>query len=112
MWTDQVRRLLAEHLHRPALSLRTVARMLAVSARTLQRRLAEEGTSWSAEIDAARRERATRLLREGAKRDVTAARVGYSESRALRRALRRWQVGAAGPQVGVSGPPGACGPPA
>lgn len=61
-----------------------------MSVRTLQRRLAEEGTSWRAEIDAARNKRAAQLLQQGTTADLTAAQVGYSGSRALRRALRRW----------------------
>jgi AraC-like DNA-binding protein len=89
-WTESVREILSAHLERPGLSLHAVARMLAVSPRTLQRRLAEEGTSWRRELDAVRYARATALLREGATSDATAERLGYSGSRALRRALRRW----------------------
>src|SRR5262249_32819387 len=71
IWTEALREILFEHLDRPGLSLRDVARILAVSPRTLQRRLAEEGSSWRAELDTARRERATTLLREGATSDAT-----------------------------------------
>jgi AraC-like DNA-binding protein len=92
-WTESVREILVAHLERPGLSLQDVARMLAVSPRTLQRRLAEEGTSWRAELDAVRRERATALMREGATSDATARRLGYSGSRALRRASGRWSRG-------------------
>ncbi|HEV8463300.1 MAG TPA: AraC family transcriptional regulator [Gaiellaceae bacterium] len=89
-WTQSVREILSAELGRPALSLREAARTLAVSPRTLQRRLADEGTSWRAEIDAARKERAAQLLARGATTDLAAVRVGYSGSRALRRALHRW----------------------
>jgi AraC-like DNA-binding protein len=89
-WADAVRDVIREQLARPAVSLQLAARTLAVSARTLQRRLADEGTSWRAEVDAARRDRAALLLRHGTTAEVTAARLGYSDSRALRRALRRW----------------------
>lgn len=61
-----------------------------MSRRTVQRRLAEERTSWRAELDAARRAEAARLKREGASNKVIAARLGYSDTRALRRAVRRW----------------------
>jgi AraC-like DNA-binding protein len=91
-WTERVREMLFAHIERPGLSLQDVARMLAVSPRTLQRRLADECTSWRGELDAVRRMRATALLREGATRDATAERVGYSGSRALRRALGRWSL--------------------
>jgi AraC-like DNA-binding protein len=111
VWTDAVRATIADQLDDPSMSLETVARTLVVSPRTLQRRLAREGTSWRAEMDAARRERAVDLLRQGTAKNVVAVRVGFSGGRALRRALRRWgqpQVGGSGPQVGTSGPPEAC----
>jgi AraC-like DNA-binding protein len=107
-WADAVREILASQLDCPALTLPRAARALAVSARTLQRRLAEEGTSWRVELDAARRERSARLLGLGMTKGATAASIGYSDSRALRRALRRWRrndVDASGPQVGVARPP-------
>jgi AraC-like DNA-binding protein len=91
IWADTVSEIVVEHLDRPDLSLRVVARMLALSPRTLQRRLADEGTNWRAILDSTRRERVAALLREGATADVTAARVGYAGSRALRRAMRRWR---------------------
>jgi AraC-like DNA-binding protein len=89
-WTGAVREILSGELDRPAISLRDAARTLAVSVRTLQRRLIDEGTTWRAEVDAARKERAAQLLAQGATTALTAAQVGYSGSRALRRALRRW----------------------
>lgn len=110
-WSESVRQILASRLDGPSLSLRSVARILAVSTRTLQRRLAEEGTSWRAELDAVRRDRAAQLLGQGVTHQVTATRLGYAGSRALRRARRRWDrthIGAPGPQVGISGPPSPC----
>jgi AraC-like DNA-binding protein len=93
-WADSVREIVLERIERPDLSLRTAARILAVSPRTLQRRLADDGTSWRAIVDGTRRERVNALLAEDATADVTAARVGYAGSRALRRALRRWRESA------------------
>jgi AraC-like DNA-binding protein len=110
-WSEAVRETVAPRLDGTSPSLRTVARILAVSTRTLQRRLAEEGTNWQAVLDTVRRDRAAQLLRQGLTHEVTATRVGYSSSRALRRALHRWdrkQVGASGPHVGISGPPNVC----
>jgi AraC-like DNA-binding protein len=102
-WSETVRAVLGGGLSNTT-SLRSVARALAVSPRTLQRRLADDGTSWRGVLDAARCERATELLRQGAGAEVVAHEIGYSGSRALRRALRRWQVGASGPQVVASRP--------
>ncbi len=89
-WRDGFRRLLTEGLADPELSVQSVARRMTMSQRTLQRRLEEEGTSWREEIDAVRREQAERMLRSGLDRSVVADRLGYSDTRALRRALRRW----------------------
>src|SRR5262249_54085273 len=77
-WTQAVREFLSVELDRPAVSLRAASCALAVSARTLQRRLADEGTTWREQIDAARKERATQLLRQGTTSDLTALQVGYS----------------------------------
>lgn len=71
-------------------SLSEVGASLAISPRTLQRRLAEAGTSWRAEVDTARRELAAQLAGAGHGRKAIARRVGYSDTRGLRRALRRW----------------------
>ena len=89
-WRDGFRQLLVEGLTDRELSVATVARRMTMSQRTLQRRLEEEGTSWREELDAVRREQAERLLRSGLDRSATADRLGYSDARALRRALHRW----------------------
>ena len=72
-------------------SVAAVARRLATSARTLQRRLGEEGTSFARLVDEVRRERAETFLRAG---DVSIAEVswlvGFSEQSAFTRAFRRW----------------------
>ncbi len=67
------------------------ARRHASSERTLRRRLAECGTTYEAVVDGVRRERVDRLLRrpELTLRDV-ASQSGFSDVRALRRAVRRW----------------------
>ncbi|NUW35973.1 helix-turn-helix domain-containing protein [Nonomuraea sp. SMC257] len=68
-----------------------VARRLAMSPRTLQRRLREEGTGWREELERLRQRRVDRLLRETSLSvDSIAARVGFTDPRALRRAIRRW----------------------
>jgi AraC-like DNA-binding protein len=68
----------------------TVAGELHVSVRTLQRRLGEEGTRFSAVLDAVRRDVALELLAGGATLDRTARAVGLSGRHALIRATRRW----------------------
>ncbi|MFI2352963.1 AraC family transcriptional regulator [Streptomyces sp. NPDC019443] len=67
------------------------ARRHASSERTLRRRLAECGTTYEAVVDGVRRERVEQLLRrpELTLRDV-ARQAGFSDMRALRRAVHRW----------------------
>jgi len=67
------------------------ARRHAAGERTLRRRLAECSTTYEALVDGVRRERVEQLLRqpELTLTDIT-RRVGFSDVRALRRAIRRW----------------------
>lgn len=67
------------------------ARRHSASERTLRRRLAECGTTYEQLVDGVRRERVELLLRrpEPTLRDV-AHQAGFSDERALRRAVRRW----------------------
>lgn len=68
-----------------------IASRLAMSTRTLARRLADAGTSFSALVEAERRERALRLLADPR---LTSAQVavllGYAEPAPFHRAFRRW----------------------
>ncbi len=67
------------------------ARRHATSERTLRRRLADCGTTYEALVEGVRRERVEQLLLrpELTLRDI-ARRAGFSDERALRRAVRRW----------------------
>ncbi|WP_326573808.1 AraC family transcriptional regulator [Streptomyces sp. NBC_00481] len=67
------------------------ARRHATSERTLRRRLADCGTTYEALVEGVRRERVEQLLLrpEPTLRDI-ARRAGFSDERALRRAVRRW----------------------
>ncbi|MFI6793749.1 helix-turn-helix domain-containing protein [Nonomuraea sp. NPDC050383] len=72
-------------------SVELVAHRLAMSPRTLQRRLREEGTTWREELERLRQSRVDRLLRESSLSvESIAARVGFTDPRALRRAIHRW----------------------
>jgi AraC-like DNA-binding protein len=94
-WTDLLRLDLAAHLADDDLSLAAAARRLTVSPRSLQRRLGEEGTSWREVVDGVRRERAALLLGRGLGKTAVAARLGFSDARALRGVLHRWETGPA-----------------
>ncbi|WP_280305682.1 AraC family transcriptional regulator [Nocardia neocaledoniensis] len=71
-------------------ALARVAQALAMSRRTLQRHLAEHGTSWRAELDAIRYERAKNLLAQGHSTATIAHRLAFTDDRALRKAFHRW----------------------
>ncbi|WKV75661.1 AraC family transcriptional regulator [Streptomyces sp. PCS3-D2] len=90
-WLDLFRSALASVQAEGTPTLSTVARRMAVSPRTLQRRLDEHGTTWSAEAEAVRREHVSQLLHTtDLGIDAIAARSGYADARALRRAVQRW----------------------
>jgi AraC-like DNA-binding protein len=72
-------------------SLEEVAQSTHVSPRTLKRRLADRGTSYSTLLDELRKERALLLLGDGSlSLDEVAERLGYSDVANFTRAFRRW----------------------
>lgn len=73
-------------------ALTDVARDLGMSGRTLQRRLAGEGTSFQALVDEARRRLALRILRDdpGATLTEVTFMTGFSDQSAFTRAFKRW----------------------
>ncbi|MGW6705630.1 helix-turn-helix domain-containing protein [Streptomyces sp. NPDC054956] len=90
-WTDLFRTALVSAHDEGTPTLAAVARRMALSPRTLQRRLDEHGTTWSTEVETVRRDHITRLLHDtDLSVDSIAARSGYADARALRRAVHRW----------------------
>ena len=89
--TDSVRRLLARELSNGEPSLEQIAPRLHMSARTLHRRLEEEGTSFRRVLAEVRREIAARHLSE---RRLAIGEIafllGFSEPSAFHRAFKRW----------------------
>ncbi|WP_297623005.1 AraC family transcriptional regulator [Nocardia sp.] len=93
-WTEMfhgaIRETLADSQSR-AICIEEVARRLSVSTRTLQRRLADQGTSWREELEVVRYQHAKSLLRDTQlPLQSIAGRLGYSDHRTLRRAFQRW----------------------
>jgi AraC-like DNA-binding protein len=88
---DQVRQILSIALRGGDPGLEASARQLRMSARTLQRKLNEKGTSHQDLLDEMRRELSMRYLQEP---EVAICEVayllGFSESSAFHRAFRRW----------------------
>lgn len=88
---DRVRERIVAGLPRAEVSLDRVARELEMSSRTLQRRLHEEGTSHEALLDELRHRLSLEYLEKPhlGSEDV-ALLLGFSDSRAFRRAFKRW----------------------
>ena len=88
---EQVQRALTRHLDAGSTGVNAIARQLAMSSRTLQRRLASEGVSYQQLLDAARKEAARRYLIEPSLAiSEVAYLVGYSEPAPFHRAFKRW----------------------
>jgi AraC-like DNA-binding protein len=88
---DEVRAVLATQSTEGDMGLELVARRLATTPRTLQRRLAQAGTSFDALCEDARKQAAETYL---ADKTLSIAEVtyllGYSEPTAFHRAFKRW----------------------
>ncbi len=86
-----VQRLMLDELPDREPTVRSVARLLRVSPRSLQRRLSEEGTSFNGLLDELRRDLALRYLED---RRLSIGEVGFllgfSEVSAFHRAFKRW----------------------
>ncbi len=89
--TNKVQQALLESLPDGAPSKETVARKLGMSARTLQRHLGDEGTSYKELLDAARMTLARNYIVEG-RLSVTdiAFMVGFADTSTFSRAFKRW----------------------
>lgn len=89
--SSRVRRLLQNSLHKGEPLREDIAAALAMSERTLQRRLAAEGVSYAELLDAERREAAERFLSIGRLSPTEMSyRLGFSEPSNFYRACKRW----------------------
>jgi AraC-like DNA-binding protein len=87
----QVRQELVRRLGKSEAKVETIADALSLSARTLQRRLEGEGTSFQGVLDGVREQLAmSYLVNESLTVSEIAYLLGYSELRAFDRAFRRW----------------------
>lgn len=71
-------------------TLPELAQRLHLSARTLQRRLSDEGTSLQSELDEVRRQQALYFLEGGTAIAELSWLLGYAEPSAFHRAFKRW----------------------
>lgn len=86
-----------------AMRVDDLAHAIGMSVRALQRQLRDEGASWTALVDAARRDALKALLREGVSLDEAARRLGYHDASSLSRAAKRWLGVAPGEWRGSAG---------
>ncbi|WP_371370404.1 AraC family transcriptional regulator [Pseudomonas sp. QL9] len=88
---ERARQRLAQRLPEQDIDLETLARELALSPRTLQRRLRDSGLSFSRLVDETRQQLVLYHLRDpGLELADVASLVGFSETGSLARAFRRW----------------------
>ncbi len=87
----QVRQSVSQMLSEGVPTISSIASTLAMSARTLQRRLSDEGYTFQNLVDQARRDLAKQLLRET---DYSLAEIafltGFAEQSGFTRAFKRW----------------------
>jgi AraC-like DNA-binding protein len=89
--TGQVRMLLTRSLGSAPVSIEAVAHQLVTHPRTLQRRLASEGTTFERVLDEVRRDTAHRLITgTDIPLSQVAALVGFTRQSTLTRAVHRW----------------------
>jgi AraC-like DNA-binding protein len=90
--TGRLRQVLWTRLTDGAPTLATAAAAMAVSERTLQRRLSEEGTNFAEALSQLRQDLAVRLLEDRTLAVYEIAfLLGYAEPTAFHRAFRRWR---------------------
>lgn len=87
----ELRRILVNRIAQGDSDIELIARSMATSVRSLQRRLAAAGTSYQEVLDSTRREAAGRHLADCAFSITEVAYLlGYSEPAAFHRAFKRW----------------------
>ena len=90
-WSDKVAGALSQRLCDGTPRLREVARQLAVSQRSLQGKLEDEGTTFQRVLDGVRRQLATAYLEDD---ELSLAEIafllGYADQSAFTHAFRRW----------------------
>ncbi|NDW00189.1 AraC family transcriptional regulator [Salipiger sp. PrR002] len=89
--SEQVRALIALYLGAKPITLETIAPVMQTSRRSLQRRLAEEGTTLKELLRSYRQERAEILLTQmGVSVEAVASTLGYADGTSFWRAFKSW----------------------
>lgn len=88
---EQVESLISMQLGSGEATLESIARQMQMTPRSLQRKLADEGTDFSQVITNARYTKAKLLLRDKTNRvETIAAQLGYADGTCFWRAFRKW----------------------
>lgn len=89
--TERVQRELAQQLKGEEPSLKSIARSLALSVRSLQAKLSEEGTTYQRVLDGVRQDLAQQHLQSGRHTVADVAYLlGFSEPSAFSRSFKKW----------------------
>jgi AraC-like DNA-binding protein len=88
--TQAVTRIILARLDDPSLSIEKVAREMAVSVRTLQKRLEAEGVVFSDLLRDIRRRLADKYLRENYSVEQITYLLGFSEPSVFRKSFKKW----------------------
>ena len=86
----RARKILAEQLQQGEINVALIAKKLAVSPRTLRRKLREEGTSHAHMLDQLRHRLAMQYVSQGRTLEEIATALGFAHTSAFRKAFRRW----------------------
>jgi AraC-like DNA-binding protein len=89
-FTNSVTRIILAHLDDESLTIQKVARKMAVSVRTLQNRLENEGVVFSDLLTGIRQRLAKQYLREDYTVEQITYLLGFSEPSAFRKAFKKW----------------------
>lgn len=90
-WVQQLRQLILGEFSGQVPAIEILASRMNLTTRSLQRRLAEEGTTYREFTTAIKSEVASQLLAaQGSKVTQVAQLLGYSEASAFRRAYKQW----------------------
>ncbi len=89
--TEQVKEIISLRLGRTSVDCDSIALVLDMSARSLRRRLMEEGSSFRGVLQAVRQERAKAMLQSAElPLAVVAEQLGYSDTATFSRAFKDW----------------------
>ena len=89
-YTQTVTKIVLAHLDDESLSIKKVAREMAVSVRTLQLHLEEEGVVFTDLMKAIREKLAKQYLRENYSVEQITYMLGFSEPSVFRKAFKKW----------------------